>query len=74
MQDQELVLRFMTFYFKGIESYTGNLKNFLSSTLDDYEEYRYRESIIGSATTTKVKTYERFRIWKTCLKEVLGGK
>lgn len=153
MQDQELVLRFMTFYFKGIESYTGNLKKFLSSSLDDYEQYRYREeefkqiflktinnidivfgkdafltektdnikkgklnvalfeilmisfskyndtelankkefiknkleylltnnksfreSIKGSATTTKVKTYERFRIWETCLKEVLGGK
>lgn len=43
MQDQELVLRFMSFYYKGYESYTGNLKKFLNDTLDNYNDYRYRE-------------------------------
>ncbi|AWI05130.1 DUF262 domain-containing protein [Clostridium drakei] len=44
MQDQELVLRFMSFYYRGIKSYGGNLKKFLNETLDNYEDYRYRES------------------------------
>ena len=43
MQDQELVLRFMSFYYKGVETYTGNLKKFLNDTLENYEQYRNRE-------------------------------
>ena len=43
MQDQELVLRFMSFYYKGVEAYTGNLKKFLNDTLENYEQYRNRE-------------------------------
>jgi hypothetical protein len=43
MQDQELVLRFMSFYYKGVESYTGNLKRFLNDTLENYEQYRNKE-------------------------------
>ncbi|WP_234121761.1 DUF262 domain-containing protein [Clostridium hydrogenum] len=154
MQDQELVLRFMSFYYKGIEEYTGNMKRFLNDTLDRYDEYRgreiefkkvfinvmntvyevfendafiiksknekdgknkinialfeiltfsfsrytgsevknnkdaikqklsylienntlFRQSITSASTTTKVKTYERFQIWETSLKEILGGK
>lgn len=44
MQDQELVLRFMSFYYRGIKSYGGNLKKFLNETLDNYDDYRHRES------------------------------
>lgn len=44
MQDQELVLRFMSFFYKGDKSYTGNLKKFINDTLDNYDEYRERES------------------------------
>ncbi|WP_304519673.1 DUF262 domain-containing protein [Clostridium estertheticum] len=44
MQDQELVLRFMSFYYKGVGEYTGNLKKFLNDTLENYEQYRNRES------------------------------
>ncbi|NMM62829.1 DUF262 domain-containing protein [Clostridium sp. P21] len=149
MQDQELVLRFMAFYYRGVKSYEGNLKKFLNETLDNYDEYRNREtefkgtflktlksiynvfgkdafliknknkkgklsvalfeilmisfskygfediknnretikvkldellennesfmeSIAGASTTTKVKTYERFKIWDNCMKEILG--
>lgn len=43
MQDQELVLRFMSFYYRGIKSYGGNLKKFLNETLDNYDDYRHRE-------------------------------
>ena len=43
MQDQELVLRLMSFYYKGVEAYTGNLKKFLNDTLENYEQYRNRE-------------------------------
>lgn len=44
MQDQELVLRFMAFYYRGVESYTGNLKKFLNNTLDEYDKYKEREN------------------------------
>lgn len=44
MQDQELALRFMSFYYKGVETYTGNMKKFLNDTLENYEQYRYREN------------------------------
>ena len=43
MQDNELVLRFMSFYYKGYEDYTGNLKRFLNDTLDNYDKYSIRE-------------------------------
>lgn len=43
MQDQELVLRFMSFYYKGYEAYNGNLKRFLNDTLENYDKYRNRE-------------------------------
>ncbi|EPB9412417.1 DUF262 domain-containing protein [Clostridium perfringens] len=49
MQDQELALRFMSFYLKGIDSYTGNLKRFLNNTLDEYDIYREREEEIKYA-------------------------
>lgn len=44
MQDQELVLRFMSFYYKGYQAYSGNMKRFLNDTLENYELYRSRES------------------------------
>lgn len=49
MQDQELVLRFMSFYLKGVEAYTGNLKRFLNNTLDEYDMYRNREDEVKAA-------------------------
>lgn len=49
MQDQELVLRFISFYLKGVESYTGNLKRFLNNTLDEYDKYKSRENEVNQA-------------------------
>ena len=43
MQHEELVLRFMSFYFKGFEDYKGNMKKFLNDTLEQYDLYRNRE-------------------------------
>ena len=42
-QEYELVLRFMSFYYKGYEGYTGNIKGFIDDTLKNYEEYRLNE-------------------------------
>lgn len=44
LQHQELVLRFMSFYYKGFEAYNGNMKGFLDQTLQEYETYRVREA------------------------------
>lgn len=44
LQHQELVLRFMSFYYKGFEEYNGNMKIFLDKTLQEYENYRSREA------------------------------
>lgn len=153
MQDQELVLRFMSFYYKGVESYTGNMKSFLNDTLERYDQYRYKEkefkkvfidtmesiysvfvndafiirtnpnkeknklnialfeiltfsfasynrlkieenkksikdrlellikeniyfkqATTSASTTTRRKTYERFKIWNESLNEILGGQ
>lgn len=49
MQGQELALRFMSFYFKGIELYNGDLKKFLDNTLDEYYKYKYREDEVRYA-------------------------
>ncbi len=44
LQHQELVLRFMSFYYKGFEEYNGNMKGFLDKTLQEYDKYRVREA------------------------------
>lgn len=56
MQDQELVLRFMAFYYRGIKSYGGNLKKFLNETLDNYDDYRHRESEFKSTFLNTVNS------------------
>lgn len=44
LEHHELVLRFMSFYFKGYESYNGNMKLFLDDTLKHYERYHEEEN------------------------------
>lgn len=44
LQHHELVLRFMSFYYKGFEAYNGNMKSFLDGTLKQYGQYRNREA------------------------------
>lgn len=44
LQHHELVLRFMSFYYKGFEAYNGNMKSFLDKTLREYSTYRSREA------------------------------
>jgi hypothetical protein len=40
LKEQESVLRFLAFYVKGYESYTGNIKVFLNETLRNFNQYR----------------------------------
>lgn len=40
MKDEELVLRFMSYYLKGISNYTGSMTRFLNETLDNYSNYK----------------------------------
>lgn len=47
-QEYELVLRFMSFYYKGYENYTGNIKKFMDDTLEHYEKYRATENVFAS--------------------------
>ena len=41
-KDEELVLRFLSFYLKDFRSYKGNLNSFLNDTLQNFESYRNR--------------------------------
>ena len=43
MQDEELVLRFLSCYYKGYQSYHGKMREFLDDTLSQYEQYRHLE-------------------------------
>jgi len=48
MKDEELVLRFMSYYLKGISNYTGSMTRFLNETLDNYSSYKNRLSNVES--------------------------
>lgn len=43
MQDEELVLRFLSFYYKGFECYDGKMMRFLDDTLERYGLYEHKE-------------------------------
>lgn len=40
MKDEELILRFLSYYLKGINNYTGSMTRFLNDTLDNYHIYK----------------------------------
>ncbi len=40
MKDEELILRFLSYYIKGINNYTGSMTRFLNDTLDNYSAYK----------------------------------
>jgi len=39
-KDEEIVLRFLSFYLKGYEAYNGNLNIFLNDTLRNYQRFK----------------------------------
>lgn len=40
LKDQEAILRFLSFYFKGYDDYNGNLNSFLNDTLENFDTYK----------------------------------
>ena len=40
LKDEELVLRFLSFYLKNYRDYTGNLNSFLNDTLENWSNYK----------------------------------
>ncbi len=40
LKDKELILRFLSFYLKGYQSYKGNLNSFLNETLQNFDHYK----------------------------------
>lgn len=51
MQDEELVLRFLAFYYNDYQMYSGKMNEFLDDVLENYEENAFKEG----------HTKERFR-------------
>lgn len=43
MQDEELVLRFLAFYYNGYQMYSGKMNEFLNDVLNNYEENAFKE-------------------------------
>lgn len=42
LKDEELILRFLSYYIKGIENYTGSMTKFLNDTLDNFAIYKQK--------------------------------
>lgn len=60
MKDEELVLRFLSFYLKGFNVYTGSMTNFLNDTLDKYIIYKDKLTDIKQVFTKTMKYIVEF--------------
>ncbi len=55
LKDEELVLRFLSFYLNGYASYTGNLNSFLNYTLANLSDYNEKLENIENVFDTAIK-------------------
>lgn len=72
-KDEEAVLRFLSFYTKGYESYTGNINAFLNDTLRNFQIYKYKLSGIKDIFDDTMKTVNIVFGNKAFIKDVSQG-
>lgn len=61
LKDQEAILRFLSFYFKGYDDYNGNLNSFLNDTLENFDIYKKKSSNFSEIfDTTMESIYDVF--------------
>ena len=60
MKDEELILRFLSYYLKGINDYTGSMTRFLNDTLDNYHIYKQNLETIKEDFSKSMKYINEF--------------
>jgi hypothetical protein len=59
LKDEELILRFLSFYLKGWQNYKGKLNSFLNDTLENFNKYEDKLHNIEQIFNTTMENIQK---------------